>query len=32
MNIVISKATAKINTKDIAKKRKDKKNTIKIFS
>ena len=31
MNIVISKPTAKINTKDRAKKE-DKKNTIKIFS
>ena len=32
MNIVISKPTAKINTKDRAKKGEDKKNTIKIFS
>ena len=32
MNIVISKPTAKINTKDRAKKGEDKKSTIKIFS
>ena len=31
MNIIISKPTVKINTKDRAKKE-DKKNTIKIFS
>ena len=32
MNIIISKPTVKINTKDRAKKGEDEKNTIKIFS